>query len=104
MPAPLAYKPERTRINLFTALLRASREFGANKPILVDGDERILTYKDIIRAVFGLGSALKKGTKRGESVGVMLPTGAGAVIGFFAVTAYGRVPAMLNSASPARAT
>jgi len=96
VPAPLVYRPERTRSNLFTGLLRAAREFGPDKPVLVDGDERILTYKEIIRAAFGLGSALKKGTKRGESVGVMLPTGAGAVIGFFALTAYGRVPAMLN--------
>jgi acyl-[acyl-carrier-protein]-phospholipid O-acyltransferase / long-chain-fatty-acid--[acyl-carrier-protein] ligase len=96
VPAPLVYRPERTRSNLFTGLLRAAREFGQDKPVLVDGDERILTYKEIIRAAFGLGSALKKGTKRGESVGVMLPTGAGAVIGFFALTAYGRVPAMLN--------
>jgi acyl-[acyl-carrier-protein]-phospholipid O-acyltransferase/long-chain-fatty-acid--[acyl-carrier-protein] ligase len=96
VPAPLTYQPERTRINLFTALRRAAREFGQDKAILVDGDERILTYKEIIRAAYGLGSALRKGTKRGESVGVMLPTGAGAVIGFFALTAYGRVPAMLN--------
>lgn len=96
VPAPLAWRPERTRTNLFSALLRASREFGAGKEIMVDGDERILTYKEIIRASFGLGSALKKGTKRGEAIGVMLPTGAGAVIGFFALTAYGRVPAMLN--------
>lgn len=96
VPAPLTYKPERTRTNLFSALMRAASEFGADKPVLVDGDERVLTYKEIIRAVFGLGSALRKGTKRGDAVGVMLPTGAGAVIGFFALTAYGRVPAMLN--------
>lgn len=96
VPAPLNYKPESTRTNLFTALMRAASEFGAGKPVLVDGDERVLTYKEIIRAVFGLGSALRKGTCRGEAVGVMLPTGAGAVIGFFALTAYGRVPAMLN--------
>lgn len=96
VPAPLTYQPDRTRINLFTALRRAAREFGEGKAILVDGDERALTYKEIIRAAYGLGSALRKGTKRGESVGVMLPTGAGAVIGFFALTAYGRVPAMLN--------
>jgi len=99
VPAPLTYKPENTRTNLFTALMRASSEFGAGKPVLVDGDERVLTYKEIIRAVFGLGSALRKGTRRGEAVGVMLPTGAGAVIGFFALTAYGRVPAMLNFTS-----
>src|SRR5690606_31837065 len=45
---------------------------------------------------FALGSALRKDTKRGEAVGIMLPTGAGAVITFFALNAYGRVPAMLN--------
>jgi acyl-[acyl-carrier-protein]-phospholipid O-acyltransferase/long-chain-fatty-acid--[acyl-carrier-protein] ligase len=96
VPAPLPYVPARTRINLFSALMRAAREFGPAREILVDGDERVVTYKEIIRAAFGLGSALKKGTKRGDSVGVMLPTGAGSVIAFFALTAYGRVPAMLN--------
>ncbi|MBK8199540.1 MAG: AMP-binding protein [Acidobacteria bacterium] len=102
VPAPLKYQPERARTNLFSGLLRAAREFGPNKAIVVDGDERILTYKEIIRASFGLGSALKKGTKRGESVGVMLPTGAGSVIAFFALTAYGRVPAMLNFTAGSR--
>ena len=96
VPAPLAYKPQRTRTDLFSALIRASREFGAGKTIIVDGDERELSYKEIIRAAFGLGSALKKGTKRGEAVAIMLPTGAGAVIAFYAVSAFGRVPAMLN--------
>jgi acyl-[acyl-carrier-protein]-phospholipid O-acyltransferase / long-chain-fatty-acid--[acyl-carrier-protein] ligase len=96
VPAPLPFVIERTRTNLFSALLRASREFGVDKPVLVDGDERVLTYKEIIRGAFALGSALRKGTKRGDAVGLMLPTGAGAVIGFFALTAYGRVPAMLN--------
>ncbi|ABI75576.1 2-acylglycerophosphoethanolamine acyltransferase/Acyl-[acyl-carrier-protein] synthetase [Hyphomonas neptunium ATCC 15444] len=96
VPAPLAYKPQRTRTDLFSALLRASREFGGGKTIVVDGDERALTYKEIIRAAFGLGSALKKGTRKGEAVAIMLPTGVGAVIAFYAVSAFGRVPAMLN--------
>ena len=96
VPAPLAYKPQRNRTDVFSALVRASREFGAGKTIVVDGDERELSYKEIIRAAFGLGSALKKGTKRGEAVAIMLPTGAGAVIAFYAVSAFGRVPAMLN--------
>ncbi|KCZ94635.1 AMP-binding protein [Hyphomonas johnsonii] len=82
--------------------MRAKREFGANKVIVVDGDERELTYKEIIRASFGLGSALKKGTKAGEAVGVMLPTGAGAVIAFYAISAFGRVPAMLNFTAGSR--
>ena len=81
---------------VFHALIDARSRFGADKPALVDGDERVLTYEEIIRASLALGHALKRGTKRGESVGIMLPTGAGSVIAFFAVSAYGRVPAMLN--------
>jgi acyl-[acyl-carrier-protein]-phospholipid O-acyltransferase/long-chain-fatty-acid--[acyl-carrier-protein] ligase len=96
IPSPITYRPARTHIDLFSALLRAKHEFGGNKVIVVDGDERELTYKEIVRAAFGLGAALTKGTKRGEAVGVMLPTGAGAVIAFYALSAYDRTPAMLN--------
>ena len=96
------FKENRTQIDLFSALLRASSDHGSKKVALVDGDERELTYTDIIRASFALGSALKKGTKAGETVAIMLPTGAGAVIAFYAILAYGRVPAMLNFTAGAR--
>src|SRR5262245_57364989 len=49
-----------------------------------------------MRAALALGHALKNGTKRGETVGVLLPTGIGSVITVLALSAYGRVPAMLN--------
>ncbi|MCA8900024.1 MAG: AMP-binding protein [Hyphomonas sp.] len=102
IPAPLPYRASRTRTDLFAALLRAAKEFGRNKAIVVDGDERQITYKEIIRGAFGLGSALASKTKAGEAVGVMLPTGAGAVIGFYALSAYNRVPAMLNFTAGSR--
>jgi acyl-[acyl-carrier-protein]-phospholipid O-acyltransferase / long-chain-fatty-acid--[acyl-carrier-protein] ligase len=35
-------------------------------------------------------------TRRGEIVGLMLPSAAGAAVSFFALQAFGRVPAMLN--------
>src|SRR6185436_6618467 len=35
-------------------------------------------------------------TKKGERVGVMLPSSSGGVVTFFALHAFGRVPAMLN--------
>ncbi len=85
-----AHKP------VFLALVEARARYGRARPAIVDGDERVLTYDEIIRASLALGHALKKGTRPGESVGVMLPTGAGAVVAFFAISAYGRVPAMLN--------
>ncbi|HEY8696573.1 MAG TPA: AMP-binding protein [Rhizomicrobium sp.] len=86
---------------VFRALMEARAEHGGAKPAIVDGDERVLTYDEIVRASLALGHALKKGTRPGESVGILLPTGAGAVIAFLAVSAYGRVPAMLNFTSGA---
>ena len=84
---------------VFHAFVGAKSQYGGSKAAIVDGDERVLTYDEIVRASLALGHALKKGTRPGEAVGIMLPSGAGAVIAFFAVSAYGRVPAMLNFTS-----
>ena len=92
-----------TRRTLFAALTDARSKFGGKRPIIVDGDERTLTYDEIVQAAFALGHALKKGTEPGEAVGVLLPTGLGSVIAFFALSAYGRVPAMLNFTAGAAA-
>ena len=85
-----------TQRSVVRALAEARSAFGGKTPILVDGDGRTLTYDEILRGVFALGHALKKGTRAGESVGIMLPTGVAAILAFFAVSAYGRVPVMLN--------
>src|SRR5690348_9195976 len=90
---------ERSHQPVFRALVEARATFGASRPALVDGDERVLTYDEIIRAALALGHALKHGTKAGEAIGIMLPTGAASIIAFFAVSAYGRIPAMLNFTS-----
>lgn len=87
------------RRSVFQALADARREHGAGKIALVDGDDRTFTYDEVILASFALGSALKRGTHAGECVGVMLPTGAAAALTFFALSAYGRVPTMLNFTS-----
>jgi acyl-[acyl-carrier-protein]-phospholipid O-acyltransferase/long-chain-fatty-acid--[acyl-carrier-protein] ligase len=81
---------------LFEALTEARTRYGGKKVALIDGDERVLSYDDLVRASLAMGHALKKGTRPGESVALMLPTSAGAVVAFFAISAYGRVPAMLN--------
>ena len=100
----IAYKfrPGKTKKNLFAGLLKARSEFGGNSPIIVDADERVMTYNEIVRAAFALGSALKRYTDKGENVAVMLPTGAGAVIAFYALQAFGRVPAMFNFTAGSR--
>ncbi|MES2472450.1 MAG: AMP-binding protein, partial [Pseudomonadota bacterium] len=87
------------RRSVFQSVVDARREFGGGTIALVDGDDRALTYDDIIRASFALGSALKTGTQPGECVGVMLPTGAAGTLAFLALSAMGRIPTMLNFTS-----
>src|ERR1043165_2264828 len=87
------------RRSVFAALIDARREHGASSVALIDGDNRSFTYDEIVLASFALGSALKRGTRAGECVGVMLPTGAAAALTFFALSAYGRIPTMLNFTS-----
>ena len=91
-----SYEPARARRTLFAALMQARAAFGGKRPILIDGDERTLCYDEVARGALALGHALRKGTRSGEAVGVLLPTGLGSVIATLALSAYGRVPAMLN--------
>jgi len=95
--------PARIRKPVFKSLLESRSRFGGKKLATVDADGRELTYNDLVKASFALGHALKAGTEKGEAVGVLLPTGAGAIISFYAISAYGRVPAMLNFTAGERA-
>ena len=94
--SPSPYDPARARRTLFGALIEARGAFGGSKPIVVDGDERTLTYSQLMRGTLALGRALKAGTSEGETIGVLLPTGLGSVVTVYALSAFGRVPAMLN--------
>lgn len=87
---------KRTRRHLFGAFLDACRLQGAKKSILTDGDERVLSYGDLRRAAFALSAPIQDVTAKGESIGILLPTGAGAVISLLSIHAAGRIPAMLN--------
>src|SRR5215469_13311716 len=98
-PTRIPFDPGAIHGTVFEALLDARSAYGGSTPILVDGDGRVLTYDEIVRAAFALGHALKQGTHRDEKVGILLPTGMGAAIAFLAISAYGRVPTMLNFTS-----
>ncbi|HVW73366.1 MAG TPA: AMP-binding protein [Rhizomicrobium sp.] len=95
-PKRIPFDPAVARNSVFHALVAARAEHGGDTVALVDGDERALSYDDILRGSFALGSSLKSGTRAGDFIGVMLPTGAAAAVTFFALSAFGRVPAMLN--------
>ncbi len=90
------FDPELTRRSVFDALLDAAHAYGPKKPILEDQERHALTYVDLVRASFALGRKISSVTQKGDHVGVLLPSSAGAVVTFFALHAYGRIPAMLN--------
>lgn len=89
----------RSRRTIFQAYLDSASKNGADTVALTDGDGKKFTFKEITRAAFALGGALARKTKKAECVGIMLPTGAGALIALFALLSRGRVPAMLNFTS-----
>ncbi|MEO0880146.1 MAG: AMP-binding protein [Pseudomonadota bacterium] len=96
MADPAKRVERRSRRSIFHAYLEAARKAGGDKQAITDGDGRKLAYKDITRAAFGLSGPIARMTAKGETLAVLLPTGAGAVISIFALHAAGRVPAMLN--------
>lgn len=82
--------------SLFDALIDARNTYGAKKPILEDQERKPLSYTDLIRGAFALGRKIAGMTSPGERVGVMLPASSGAVVTFFALHAFGRIPTMMN--------
>ncbi len=90
------FDPSTSQTILFDALLDAARRHGSKKPILEDQERSPLTYTDLIRASFALGRKIAAITERGERVGLLVPSSSAGVVSFFALHAFGRVPAMLN--------
>ncbi len=96
MGDPIKRIERRSRRAIFQAYLENARKEKSDKVAVTDGDGRKLTHKDITRGSFALGGALARATAKYERVGILLPTGAGAVMALFALLSRGRVPAMLN--------
>lgn len=99
---PRAFDARVGERSVFDALLDARDRYGAKKPILEDQERNPLSYTDLIRASFALGRRIAGRTELGEHVGVLLPSSSGAVVTFFALHAFGRVPTMLNFTSGLR--
>ena len=81
---------------LFEALLDAQHIHGGGTAVIEDMKREPMAYKKLIIGCKALGAPLAKRTQQGEAVGLLLPNVNGVVAAFFALQAYGRVPAMLN--------
>jgi len=81
---------------LYAAMLEAKSIHGGGQPVAEDIERKPMSYSRLVLGSTILGRKLCRFTKKAENVGVMLPNSLGAVTTFFALQAYGRVPAMLN--------
>lgn len=92
----MSFDPHSSATTVFEALLAARAEHGGDKIVVEDSEKQTLTYDRLILGSLVLGSKLSAGTRRSETVGVLLPNVAGMAVTFFALNAFGRVPALLN--------
>ncbi len=82
--------------SLWQALVQAETLHGKQRLMLEDINRHPLSYRRIIIGALALGRPLARRSTLGERVGLLLPNSNGTALAFFALQAYGRVPAMLN--------
>ena len=81
---------------LFEAVLHAKRRHGGSFKAIGDLSGTTLTHNRLLVGCLALGRRLAGLSERHEHVAVLLPTVNAAAVTFFALQAFGRVPAMLN--------
>lgn len=84
------------RQTLYAAMLEAKSIHGGGQAVAEDIARKPMSYARLVLGSTALGRKLCRITTKAENVGVMLPNSLAAVTTFFALQAYGRVPAMLN--------
>lgn len=86
---------------LFDDFKAAAYQFGRKRVTVEDPMRNRLTYGQVMTGAYALGAKLAKETQAKETVGFFLPNSNAAAVSFWALQAYGRVPAMLNASSDA---
>lgn len=82
--------------SIFQALLHARQIYRAKEVCVEDINDQTLSLKKLDLAARILGKQLSKTLGNEKRVGLMLPNVAGMPASFFALQAYGYVPAMIN--------
>lgn len=91
----------KTNLTVFHQLLRVSRIYGktglfTRRKIIEDINRQPQTYMDLLLKSYILGKKFTAFTRQHERVGLMLPNTVANVVAFFGLSAYARVPVMLN--------
>ena len=98
MSFEVRYNPN---ISLFAQLMKTAKVHAKKglfrRPKFVEDVQRKLqSYRDIIIKSFVIGKYYKRRTEPEEHVGMLLPNSVAALCSFFGLSAYGRIPVMLN--------
>ncbi len=88
-------------ISLFAQLMKTAKVHSKKgllrRPTFVEDIQRVPnSYKDIIIKSFVLGKYFKRRSNPGDHIALLLPNSIAAVCSFFGLSAYERVPVMLN--------
>ncbi|MCX5516126.1 2-acylglycerophosphoethanolamine acyltransferase [Kaistia algarum] len=94
--AAIPLDARRWRKTLFEMLLDSRDAFGGKRDVIEDTQRKPLTYDRVVIGAMVLGRICAAKTKLGERVGLMLPNVATVAPAFFGLSAFGRVPAILN--------
>ncbi|MFA6965161.1 AMP-binding protein [Bosea sp. (in: a-proteobacteria)] len=84
------------RITLFRALLQAVSRHGKVRIALEDPERKPLSYGNLVLGALVLGRKLAGLTQPKEHVGMLLPNVQAMAVTLMGLSAYGRVPALLN--------
>lgn len=82
--------------SLFPALLDAIEIFGRRRRLLEDMKQIEYSYNDLLKMTLMLGRLAARNSQEGERIGILLPNLAATLGLLIGMTAWRRVPAMLN--------
>lgn len=86
----------RKSITLFEALLAAKERFGGSYKLIEDIRFQEESYNTVIKMAMGAARLLMPYVDENENVGVLLPNSTGTLAAILGLTAFKRVPALLN--------
>lgn len=91
----MLFKTQRST-TLFEAMLDAMDKYGAKTRIIEDMNQVEETYQEVLKRSLALGRIATKVSQRDEAVGVLMPNITNTLALLLGMTAFRRVPAMLN--------
>lgn len=91
----MSYQSQKSR-TLFEALLDAIDQFGKNYKLIEDMNEVEETYQDLLKKSLALGRLASKVSGPDETVGVLMPNITNTLALILGMSAFRRIPAMLN--------